>query len=73
MANKGFPVYQDYGDYEFTDEELAEPDFYVDRYFPDLMDMEEGDMEGGGDMGGVVDIIIMGKLQGPCNRVSNAY
>ena len=45
MANKGFPVYQDYGDYEFTDEELAEPDFYVDRYFPDLMDMEEGDME----------------------------
>ena len=48
MANKGFPVYQDYGDYEFTDEELAEPDFYVDRYFPDLMDMEEGDMEGGG-------------------------
>jgi len=46
MENKGFSVYQDYGEYEFSEEELAEPDFYVDRYFPDNMDMEE--MEGGG-------------------------
>ena len=47
MANKGFSVYQDYGDYEFSEEELAEPDFYVDRYFPEHMgDMEE--MDGGG-------------------------
>ena len=46
MDNKGFSVYQDYGEYEFSEEEFAEPDFYVDRYFPDPMDMEE--MEGGG-------------------------
>ena len=27
--------------HELSEEELAEPDFYVDSYFPDHMDMEE--------------------------------
>lgn len=47
MANKGFPVYQDY-EYELSEEELAEPDFYVDRYFSDMMDMEDSGMGEGG-------------------------
>ena len=47
MSNRGLPVYQDYSDYEFTDEELAEPDFYVDRYFSS-MDLEDDEMGGGG-------------------------
>jgi len=48
MANRGFPVFQDYGDgdYEFSEEELAEPDFYVDRYFQN-MELDD-DMEMGG-------------------------
>ena len=48
MANKGFHVYQDYGEYEYSEEEeLAEPDFYVDRYYPN-MDIEDEDMMDGG-------------------------
>ena len=47
MANKGLPVYQDYSDYEFSEEELAEPDFYVDRYFNSMEMMEEDEMGGG--------------------------
>lgn len=47
MANKGFPVYQDYSEYDFGEEELAEPDFYVDRFLSDL-ELEELDEEEGG-------------------------
>jgi len=47
MMEEG-PVYQEYGEYEeYTDEEYAEPDIYVDRYYPG-MDMEEDEMEMGG-------------------------
>jgi len=47
----GVPVYQDYGMYEdFDEEEYAEPDVYVDRYYhPGEMELEEEDpMDGGG-------------------------
>ena len=49
MANRGFPVYQDYsdGDYEFSEEELAEPDFYVDRYFQNMEVDDDMEMGGG--------------------------
>jgi len=48
MMEEGGPVYQEYGEYEeYTDEEYAEPDIYVDRYYPG-MDMEEDEMEMGG-------------------------
>lgn len=48
MMEEGGPVYQEYGEYEeYTDEELAEPDFYVDRFYPG-MDLEEDDLEMGG-------------------------
>jgi len=48
IMEEGAPVYQEYGEYEeYTDEELAEPDFYVDRFYPG-MDLEEDDMEIGG-------------------------
>jgi len=47
MANKGFPVYQDYSEYDFGEEDLAEPDFYVDRFFSDL-ELDEMEEEGGG-------------------------
>ena len=48
MMEEGEPVYQEYGEYEeYTDEELAEPDFYVDRFYPG-MDLEEDEMEMGG-------------------------
>ena len=45
MANKGLPVYQEYEDYDM--EELAEPDFYVDRYFQNMGE-DDDDMIGGG-------------------------
>lgn len=47
MSNKGFPVYQDYAEYDLAEEDLAEPDFYVDRFFSDL-DLDEMDDDGGG-------------------------
>jgi len=48
MMEEGEPVYQEYGEYEeYTDEEMAEPDFYVDRFYPG-MDLEEDEMEMGG-------------------------
>jgi len=48
MMEEGGPVYQEYGEYEeYTDEELAEPDFYVDQFYPG-MEMDEEMMEGGG-------------------------
>ena len=47
MSNKGFPVYQDYAEYDLAEEDLAEPDFYVDRFFSDL-DLDEMEEEGGG-------------------------
>jgi len=47
MANRGFPVYQDYSEYDSGEEELAEPDFYVDRFFSDF-EMEEYEGEDGG-------------------------
>jgi len=47
MMEEGGPVYQEYGEYEeYTEEEMAEPDFYVDRFYPG-MELEE-EMEGGG-------------------------
>ena len=47
MMEEGGPVYQEYGEYEeYTEEEMAEPDFYVERFYPG-MELEE-EMEGGG-------------------------
>eukprot|EP00092_Neocalanus_flemingeri_P023063 GFUD01024999.1.p1 GENE.GFUD01024999.1~~GFUD01024999.1.p1 ORF type:complete len:544 (-),score=151.74 GFUD01024999.1:259-1890(-) len=44
----GGPVYQEYGEYEeYSEEELADPDFYVDRFYPRMEDDEE-EMETGG-------------------------
>jgi len=48
MMEEGSPVYQEYGEYEeYMEEEYAEPDVYVDRYYPG-MEMDEEDMELGG-------------------------
>ena len=47
MANKGFAVYQDYSEYDLGEEELAEPDFYVDRFFSNL-DLEDYEGDDGG-------------------------
>jgi len=50
MMEEGTPVYQEYGEYEeYMDEEFAEPDVYVDRYYPG-MDVEDDleDFGGGG-------------------------
>jgi len=48
MMEEGAPVYAEYEEYDdFTEEELAEPDFYVDRFYPG-MDMEEEMEHGGG-------------------------
>ena len=40
-------MYQDYSEYDSGEEELAEPDFYVDRFFSDF-EMEEYEGEDGG-------------------------
>ena len=50
IMEEGAPVYQEYGEYEdYLEEEFAEPDVYVDRYYPG-MEMDEDEMEdfGGG-------------------------
>jgi len=47
MANKGFAVYQDYSEYDLGEEDLAEPDFYVDRFFSNL-DLEDYEGDDGG-------------------------
>jgi len=48
MMEEGSPVYQEYGEYEeYMEEEYAEPDVYVDRYYPG-MEMDDEDMELGG-------------------------
>jgi len=48
MMEEGSPVYQEYGEYEeYMEQEYAEPDVYVDRYYPG-MEIDEDDMELGG-------------------------